>query len=244
MQRAFAWSGVVMMVLFLIGFWPVAGFVPPTGPRESVSQIVGFYSSNTTAIHLGLWITMIAAAFCVPFFVAVSIQMRRIEGKHSPLAYAQMIFGGLFTLEFIFPLMIWQAADYRPALDPNMTYRLHDLGWLMFLGVVSTGVLQAIFIAVAIFRDKREQPIFPRWVGYTSLWCGLLFMPGGLIVFFKTGPLDWRGLIAWWMLLVAFAIWTTVLVYSLLRHAIPNQEREAALAAVSEPADLREPAVV
>ena len=227
MQRWFAWSGIAMLVIFLIGFWPVAGYVPPSGPNESVAQIVRFYANNTTAIHLGLWMTMIAAAFCVPFFVAVSVQMRRIEGRHSPIAYAQMICGGLFTLEFIFPLMIWQAADYRPTLDPTMTYRLHDLGWLMFLGVVSTGVLQAILIAVAIFRDRRPDPVFPRWIGYTSLWCGLLFMPGGLIVFFKTGPLDWRGLIAWWLLLVAFGIWTVVLVYGLVRHAIPHQEREA-----------------
>jgi hypothetical protein len=232
-QRWFAWSGIAMLVIFLIGFWPVAGYVPPSGPNESVTQIVHFYASNTTAIHLGLWMTMIAAAFCVPFFVAVSVHMRRIEGRHSPIAYAQMICGGLFTLEFIFPLMIWQAADYRPTLDPTMTYRLHDLGWLMFLGVVSTGVLQAILIAVAIFRDRRPDPVLPRWIGYTSLWCGLLFMPGGLIVFFKTGPLDWRGLIAWWLLLVAFGIWTVVLVYGLVRHAIPHQERDAREAAVA-----------
>lgn len=226
-QRAFAWSGVVMLVLFLLGFWVVAGYVPPSNPKASVAEIVDFYSSNTTAIHLGLWLTMIAAAFCATFFTVISIQMRRIEGPHSPLAFAQMICGGLFVIEFIIPLMIWQGADYRPTLNPSMTYRLHDLGWLFFLGVVSTGVLQAFLIAWAILRDPRERPIFPRWVAYVSLWCGLLFMPGGLIVFFKSGPLDWRGLIAWWLLLVAFGIWVVALVYSLLVHAIPHHEREA-----------------
>ena len=95
-QRAFAWSGIVMLVLFLLGFWVVAGYVPPSGPRESVGQIVRF-----------------------------------------------------------------------------------------------------------------------------------------------TGPLDWRGLIAWWLLLVAFGIWVVVLVYTLLVHAIPHHEREAAGSAalpVGEPA--------
>ena len=244
-QRIFAWTGLVMLLLFILGFWVVAGYVPPSGPHESVGQIVRFYSSNTTAIHLGLWMTMLAAALCVTFFTAVSVQMRRIEGPHSPLAWAQLICGGLFTIEFIIPLMIWQGADYRPALDPSMTYRLHDLGWLFFLGVVSTGVVQAVVIAWAILRDPREQPIFPRWVGYTSLWCGLLFMPGGLIVFFKSGPLDWRGLIAWWILLAAFAIWVVVLVYSLLAHAIPNHDREARALAAGEPGApaLREPVV-
>jgi hypothetical protein len=226
-QRVFAWCGVVMLVLFLVAFWPIAGYVPPSHPHDTVSQIVRFYTQNTARIHVGLWLTMFAAALCVPFLVAVSIQIRRIEGRHSPLSYTQMILGGLFVLEFIFPLMIWQAADYRPRLDPVMTYRLHDLGWLMFLGVVSTGVLEAVIIAWAILRDRRERPIFPRWIAYTCLWCALTFMPGGLIVFFKSGPLDWSGLIAWWLLLVGFGVWVIVLVIGLLRHAIPDHEAEA-----------------
>jgi hypothetical protein len=222
-QRVFAWTGVVMLVVFLIGFWPIAGYVPPSRPHDSVSDILAFYTGDTTRIRLGLWMTMFAAAFCATFFVAVSVQVRRIEGPHSPIAYAQMILGGLFILEFIFPLMVWQAAAYRPTLDPVITYRLHDLGWLMFLGVVSTGVLQAIITAWAILRDRRETPIFPRWIGYTCLWCALTFMPGGLIVFFKSGPLAWNGLIAWWLLLVGFAVWVVVLVIGLLRYAIPSQ---------------------
>jgi hypothetical protein len=240
-QRVFAWTGVVMLVLFLVGFWVVAGYVPPSGPHETVGQIVHFYASNTTAIHLGLWMTMLAAAFCATFFTVISVQMRRIEGPHSPLAFAQMLLGGLFVIEFIIPLMIWQAADYRPTLNPSMTYRLHDMGWLFFLGVVSTAVLQALLIAWAILRDRREHPIFPRWVAYTSVWCALLFMPGGLIVFFKSGPLDWRGLIAWWLLLVAFGIWVVMLVYTLLVHAIPHQEREARELAASQADGARAP---
>lgn len=228
MQRVFAWSGIVMMVLFLIGFWPVAGYVPPSHPRDSVQEILTFYRDDTDLIRLGLWMTTYAAALCVTFFVVISVQLRRIEGRDSPIAWAQMICGGLFAIEFIIPLMLWQGAAYRPDLDPVMTYRLHDLGWLFFLGVVSTGVLQAILIGVAILRDRREEPVFPRWVGYTSLWCALLFTPGGLIVFFKSGPLAWNGVIAWWLLLAGFGVWVIALVVGLLRYAIPHQEREAA----------------
>jgi hypothetical protein len=245
-QRIFAWSGLLMMGLFLLGFWVVAGYVPPPSPHDSVAQIVHFYASNTTAIHLGLWMTMVAAAFCATFFTVISVQMRRIEGTNSLLAYTQMILGALFVLEFIIPLMIWQAADYRPTLDQTMTYRLNDMGWLFFLGVVSTGALQAVLIAWAILKDKRETPIFPRWVGFTSAWCGLLFMPAGLIPFFKSGPLDWRGLVSFWILLIAFGIWVVVLVFALIAHAIPHHEREAALAASrqAEPQPVRAAAAV
>jgi hypothetical protein len=230
-QRLFAWSGVAMLAIFLVGFWPVAGFVPPSRPQDSVADIAEFYRANTFRIRLGLWLTMLAAPLCATFFVGLSIQLHRIEGRHSPIAYAQMILGGLFVLEFIFPLMIWQAAAYRPELDPVMTYRLHDLGWLLFVGVVSTAVVQAILIALAILRDDHDDPILPRWIGYRCLWSAIAFMPPGLIVFFKSGMLAWNGVIAWWVLLASFAFWVLLLAYGLLRHAIPHQLRHENAAA-------------
>jgi hypothetical protein len=242
-QRVFAWSGIAMMVLFGLGFWAIAGYVPPTGPGDSVDSVVSWYDDNTTAIHLGLWVTSIAAVFCGTFFTAISMQLRRIEGQTSPLAFCQMIMGALFVIEFIIPLQIWQAADYRPTLNPEMTYRLHDLGWFFFLGVVTTAVLQAVLIGWAILRDEREEPIFPRWVGYTNLWCALLFMPGGLIVFFKSGPLDWRGIISLYALLAAFTVWIVVMCWALLKRAIPDQERELGeVDAVAPPLATAEPA--
>src|SRR5262245_19367093 len=109
-QRIFAWSGIAMMILFGLGWWVIAGYLPPTGPNDSIQSVVDFYDDNTTAIHLGLWLTTIAAAFCGTFFTAISMQMRRIEGQTSPLAFCQMAMGALFVIEFIIPLMIWQAA--------------------------------------------------------------------------------------------------------------------------------------
>ena len=52
-------------------------------------------------------------------------------------------------------------------------------------------------------------------------------MMGGLIVFFKSGPLDWRGIISLYLLLVAFTVWVVMMVWALLARAIPDQEREA-----------------
>jgi hypothetical protein len=227
-QRLMAWSGPVLMVVFLIGFGPVAGFLPPPSPHDGVQKTLAFYQAHTTSIRLGLWLTMLAAALCAPWVVAISVQLKRIEGRHTPLAYLQLALGAIFVLEFIFPLMIWQAAAFRPAESPVMTHRLNDLGWLMFVGVVSTGVLQAVTIGAAILKDKRARPIFPRWAAYLNFWCALLFMPGGLCVFFKHGPFGWNGLIAWWLLLTAFGVWVLTMSALLLRNAIPHQEREEA----------------
>jgi hypothetical protein len=107
---------------------------------------------------------------------------------------------------------------------------------------VSTAVLQAITIGAAILRDKRANPIFPRWSAYLNFWCAFLFMPGGLVVFFKHGPFGWNGLIAWWLLLTAFGVWVLTMSVLLLREAIPHQEREqSVLQASSASVDLHPP---
>jgi hypothetical protein len=202
-----AWCGPVLMVLFIVGFGPVAAFLPPPSPQRDAQSIAAFYDENATRIHVGLWLTTIAAALFGPWVVAVTMRLREIEGRLTPLAFLQLALGAIFVLEFIFPLMIWQAAAFRPGETPDITYRLNDLGWLMFVGVVSTGVLEAAVIGLAVLSDRREEPILPRWLGYLNLWCALLFVPGGLCVFTKTGPLAWNGPLAWWVLLVAFAVW-------------------------------------
>jgi hypothetical protein len=116
-------------------------------------------------------------------------------------------------------------------LPVKLHIRLHDLGWLLFVGVVSTAVVQAILIALAILRHAHDDPILPRWIGYRCLWSAIAFMPPGLIVFFKSGMLAWNGVISWWVLLASFAFWVLLLAYGLLRHAIPHQLRHENAAA-------------
>ncbi|MHB8694646.1 MAG: hypothetical protein ACYDHH_25700 [Solirubrobacteraceae bacterium] len=225
-QKLFAWCGLACAALFLFGFVVLAGWVPPPAPTHSIHQVVAFFQHHTTLKRIGLWMNTIAGALCGAWVVAITMQMRRIEGASSPLAFLQLIMGPLLVFEFIIPVQLWQACLYRPAIDPGFTYRLNDFAWLFFVGVVSTAVVQAIAIGLAILQDKRAELVFPRWVGYFNLWCAVLFLPGGMVVFFKTGPLAWNGLLAWWLVLAAFTIWLIVMSVVLLRHAIPQQERE------------------
>jgi hypothetical protein len=94
------------------------------------------------------------------------------------MSMLELACGAILILEFIFPLMIWQGADFRPLESPEITHRLSDVAWLMFVGVVSTGIVQAVAIAVPILRDRRADPIIPRWVAYTNLWCAVIVGAG------------------------------------------------------------------
>lgn len=159
--------------------------------------------------------------------------MKRIEGQSSPLAYAQLALAALIIIEFIFPLYFLQAAAFRPGRSPETLQAYSDVGWLLFVGVVCTAVLQFLLLAVAILVDDRAEPIFPRWFGYFTAWCAIAFAPGSLCVFTQDGPFAWRGLFCWWIPLTAFGVWFIVATPLLLK-IIAKQERDETAASADE----------
>jgi hypothetical protein len=132
-QLICAYSGFAFVLLFLVGFWPIAGFVPPPSPGNSAEVTAAFFAEHTLRIRIGMWVTMVGCALVASWTVAVSAQLRRIDGAET-LAQLQLILGALLTIEFLIPVMIWQAAAYRPDGDPEITARYNDLAWLVFLG--------------------------------------------------------------------------------------------------------------
>jgi hypothetical protein len=230
-QMICAWCAPAATVTWLLGFWVLAGFIPPPSPHDSAHQIVALYRSNTIGIRVGLLVTMMGAAMMGPFVAVVSEQMQRIEGRRWPLAKAQLGLGSIVILLFIIPCMLMEAAAFRPGRDPNIVLALNDAGWLPFVGAFMPTFFQLLVIAMAIFDDKEEK-VFPRWLGYLNVWVAIGFLPTALIYFFKSGPFAWNGLLAFWLALTIFCGWfLTMFVYVV--RAIRNQaaaERAPAMA--------------
>jgi hypothetical protein len=226
-ERLCIWSGVPMFVLFFVGFAVFARFMPPPSPSAGAQQIADMYHANTTGIRIGLIFVCLGAALLGLFYGAVCVQMKRIEGRQSPLTYAQLMLAACLIVEFIFPLFILQGAIYRPERSIDTVLAMSDTAWLMFVGVVTTGCLQFVVLAIAIPIDKREQPIFPRWLGYLNVWAALSFCVGNAIFFVKGGPLAWNGLLSWWVVISAYGIWIVATQVMLLK-AVSRQEREEA----------------
>lgn len=223
-QRLCLGAGIAMAPLFFVGFL-LAHFLPPPAPSLDAGAVAAFYAAHRTGIRVGLLLVLAASALLAAMFALIGVHMRRIEGRHTPLTYVQLVTGGCLVLEFIFPLMTWQTAAFRPERDAATVQMLNDLGWLPFIGVVSTFILQVAAIGITILRDRRRQPVFPRWAGYLNLWVPMGMAPGAMCVLPKTGPLAWNGVLAFWTILVTFFIWFCVM--SLLLHrAIAQQQRE------------------
>jgi len=226
-QRICAWAGPVCAASWLLGFWVFAGFVPPPSPQDDALTIARRFAEDTNSIRFGLILLMIGGALYAPWSAVISVQLKRIEGRYSPMAYTQLALGAVFVVVFIAPVMIWQTAAFRPDGDPEIIQRLNDLGWIMFLAPVATIFVQGAAITIAILQDRRENPVFPRWFAYFNLFAMVDFQCGALIPFFKSGPFAWNGLFSWWIPLSVFTIWMLVLSWQLLR-AISEQEKEEA----------------
>jgi hypothetical protein len=226
-QRWLAWCGPASIVIFFIGFGLIARFLPPPSPSWSAAEIANFYRENHFRILVGITMAAWGGALCTPWVIALGLQMKRIEGDWSPLALTQIGLGVTLPIQFIVPFYFFLVAAFRSGRSDETIQTLNDLGWLPFCGLVFLWFGQCVVVGVAVLGDKRTTPIFPRWAGYVSLWCGVGTLGSELDVFFTDGPLAWNGLIAWWLIVVGYFTWMIALTYVTLQ-AINNHEKEYA----------------
>ena len=220
------WSGLVFTLLFMTGFWLVSHFVPPVSPNATALDIATMYQTRTSEIRLGLFIMMASCGFMSAFFAAISVQMKRMEGNPPILTYTQLSAGTAGVIFLLLPCLIWTTAAFRPERDADLILLLNDLGWVVFLMPFTTFIIQNFAIGLAVLGDQSPVPVFPRWLGFFTIWVGVLFIPGGLLTFFKTGPFAWNGVFAFWIPLLIFFAWYLVMVF-FLRQAILAQARAA-----------------
>lgn len=215
-QLLCAWAGPVFVLVFLAGLL-VAGFVPPPSPALGAERIADEIVRDREQIRAGLILALASVGLYAFFSAGLSVQLKRIEGLHSPMTYAQLGLGVLAVLLVIFPLMWLLTATYRPGRSEDLIHLLSDMAWFPFVGAWMTVVYQWIATAVAIFQDERETPVFPRWAAYFNLWVAAQSLPSTLLFVVHDGPFAWDGIFSFWLALTAFAGWILVMFVLMLR---------------------------
>src|SRR5271163_5239394 len=107
------------MAILLLGMWVIAGFVPPPGPDKTLEEIVAIYVERGTRIQIGIIVACAGVTLLAPWSAAIAVQMRRIEGPSAPLALSQALLGVMLLVEFYIPCIMWEAAAFRPQIDPG-----------------------------------------------------------------------------------------------------------------------------
>ncbi|MFT4584408.1 MAG: hypothetical protein ACI915_005010 [Gammaproteobacteria bacterium] len=220
-----AWGGLALVVIFAVGFFPLAHFIPPPLPTASAAEIAGMYQQNPLKIRLGLFVMMVSFGLICPFAAVISIQLNRITGGPSILSYIQFACGTCGGALVMIPLMLWAGAAFRPDRAPELIVVLNDMGWITFLWPVPPFFLQVVATGLAILGDRTEQTTLPRWSGFFCLWCAVMFLPGLLLIFFQTGPFAWNGLLTFWLGASVFFTWYAVMSI-VLGKSIVRQSRQ------------------
>jgi len=214
----------VIMLMTLIGLFLLPGWLPPPSPSLPPDAVVAMFTGNTR-LRIGMELLMLSSSLFVGISVAIAAQLRRIEGPNHVLADLQLMASVLGVVAVELPAFFWLAISYRPGTPADVIMVLNDVSWFMIIGGVGTAMLQNLAIAVCILNDDTGLNIYPRWLGFLSIWLALADLPGALIPFFKAGPFTWTGLFGFWVVVTAFFTWL-VLMYVYTVIAINKQSRE------------------
>ncbi len=224
-QLLAVWSGPLFCLLFAIGLVALAQFIPPPTAHNTLGQIVALYGRHTDRLRAGLVLMLISAAFFAPWSAVITVQLKRIEGRYSPMAYTQLVCGAVNVMVILFPVIVMIVAAFRPYRHPELTQTLNDLAWIPFVMVFSAVLVQCLAIGIAIINGG-DQDVMPRWAGYFNFWIALLLFPAVLVPFFKTGPFAWQGALEFWLAAAVFFGW--IVVMTVVVHGSVTRQAAAA----------------
>lgn len=215
-QRVCAWCGPAYILFYMIGL-VTAGMVPPPSPSLGAQEIAEFYRSDTDLVRLGVVIAFVASILYLPFSVAITAQMLRMDARHPMLALLQLGGAVASTLILLVPPLLWITAAFHPERSPDVTQAINDLAWIMVIITLNTFMVQYVAIALAVFQQRGRRPVFPRWIGFINLWVCFMFIPGPVLAFVHDGPFAYNGLLCFWAPLASFVIWFLAMFAGLLR---------------------------
>jgi hypothetical protein len=216
-ETLFAWCGPAGLGLFLVGFWFVAGLVPPPSAADSANQIAHFYRESQSQLRIGLLIAMTATPLLIPFLVLLTRQISRSDPRLAPLAQTQLICGVFLVLLILLSIVLMGVAAFRPGRSPELTQLMNDTAFTILLWVFAPTTLEFGLLGAAALMDRGERPLFPRWMGYFDLAVGVVFLAGAPTLFVKRGAFGWDGSLAFWGVLIAFGLWIAVTFLLMLR---------------------------
>jgi len=227
--RLCAWAGPVFLLGYIVS-WGLMGYnVPPLDPDITQADLHRHYLDNSGRIKAAMVLSLFFAPFYFVFSAVLSRVLQKVEGQAGPLSLIEQMGGLLTTVVLLVGGVSWLTAAHRvDERTPEIIRQLHDFGWMFFDTTFMCTSLQMLGMAGVIFTDRRLQPLLPRWLGWFSVFAGLLFVPLMLMPFFLHGPFAWNGLINYWIGFSGFFWWVLFLCIYVFK-AIARIEAESAL---------------
>ena len=217
--RLCAWSGVAFLIIFGFGWGVLGGNIPPYSPDLSAEQIADIYRAHKYTLRIGFALGAFGTTFMVPWTIGIFRLMQVMERRVLILPYAQLIGGILTTMVPMLACIVWLTAAFRPEQEPALIRMLFDLGWMTIDIGFGVTILQYVAFGVVAMRDPRERPLFPNWLAWLGILIGFEFVVELIMPYFRSGPLSWSGVIAYWIPFFAPFAWMAGVTAFMLKAA-------------------------
>jgi hypothetical protein len=205
------WTLPVLGILWVSAFFLFPGFVHPMSPTMSAEEVAGFYRDETARVRYSMILFNWFGVGLIPIVLLVAMQIRRMAHRTPILSYSLIACAGGPPALFLIANMFWLLAAFRPVRAPELTQLFNDLAWVTFTILVPYLIAQSLLLALAIYWDRQEQPVFKSWVAHFNLLVAAALMPAAFGALAFNGPIAWDGLLSFWVKNVAIAVWIIVM---------------------------------
>ncbi|MFV9635578.1 hypothetical protein [Mycobacterium neumannii] len=224
------WVLPAMVIIWASAFFLFPGFLHPMSPTMSAEEVAAFYRDETARIRYSMILFNWFGVGLIPTVILLAMQVRKMAHRTPILTYCLIACAGGPPTLFLIANMFWLLGSFRPERSPELTQLLNDLAWVTFTVLVPYLIAQCLVLALAIYWDRRDQPVFRRWVAHFNLLIAVALMPAAFGAVTFEGPLAWDGVLSFWVKNIAIAVWIVVMGVVLAQN-IRRQRAEVAVPA-------------
>jgi hypothetical protein len=205
------WTLPALGILWISAFFLFPGFVHPMSPTMSADAVAAFYRDETARIRYSMIVFNWFGVGLIPTVILLAMQVRRMAHRTPILSYSLIACAGGPPCLFLIANMFWLLGSFRPERSPELTQLLNDLAWVTFTVLVPYLIAQCLLLALAIYWDRQERPVFKTWVAHFNILVAVALAPAAFTALTLRGPLAWDGLLSFWVKNIAIAVWIAVM---------------------------------
>ncbi|BBY82694.1 hypothetical protein H7I53_21735 [Mycolicibacterium pulveris] len=205
------WTLPAVAVIWISAFFLFPGFAHPMSPTMPVEEVAAFYRDETARIRYSMILFNWFGVGLIPIVMLLVMQVRRMAHRTPILSYSLIACAAGPPTLFLIANMFWLLGAFRPERAPELTQLFNDLAWITFTILVPYMIAQCLLLALAIYWDHQERPIFKPWVAHLNILVAVALMPAAFTALSFDGPIAWDGLLSFWVKNIAIAVWIVVM---------------------------------
>src|SRR3974377_642201 len=211
------YATVAFYNLYAVVFFVITRTQPPGKPWYDPHQVAAWFTGHRQGLLVGFALIFVLVGLSAPALALITYSIRRMSVSRA-FAYSYLILYAIAAVPgFLYICVAMTVGAMRPGRDPALLRWLYDLGFLSFSGTMGVFLVGSLIWMTAILLDDNE--VFPKWFAYLNLCNALTEVVVAPSWIFHSGVLAWNGVIAWWIDVAVFGIYTGVYIF-LMRNLI------------------------